>query len=72
LEVKCIGSKFEFELSQSDAIGLHAVLTGNPNSATPAQVQTGQTIYAWFFEEVQRRAKTSIEKRATKRVSTTP
>jgi len=58
LEAKCVGSKFEFELSQSDAVGLYAVLTGNPSSVTAEQYQTGQTIYAWFFEEVRRRAAT--------------
>jgi hypothetical protein len=49
-----MGSKFEFQLSQSDAVGLYAVLTGNQASASPEQLQTGNTIYAWFYGEVQR------------------
>jgi hypothetical protein len=49
-----MGAKFEFLLSQSDAVGVYAVLTGNPASASAEQLQTGNTIYAWFFGEVQR------------------
>jgi hypothetical protein len=58
LEAKCVGSTFQFELTQSDAVGLYAVLTGNHGSASIEQIQTGQKIYAWFFEEVMRRATT--------------
>ncbi len=47
------GGKLELELNEDDARGLFAVLTGQPQAATPDQLQRGQTIYAWFFQNVQ-------------------
>lgn len=47
------GTKFELDLTQEDAVGLYAVLTGNQSQATHEQVQKGQMIYTWFFGQVQ-------------------
>lgn len=41
---------------KEDALGLYAVLSGNPGSVPPELLKKGQEIYNWFFESVQKLA----------------
>lgn len=46
------GNKLTLELDPDDAIGLHAVLSGNHALANKQQLERGTQIYAWFYEAV--------------------
>lgn len=39
--------------THDEALGLFAVLTGNPASVTPEQFHKGQLIYKYFFHNIE-------------------
>lgn len=54
--IKRIRDTYEIKLGEGPAKGLFALLSGQPNAVTPEQLQQGQTIYAWLFQDLQKLA----------------
>jgi hypothetical protein len=47
------GGKLEIDLNEDDARGLFAILSGQHQTVSADQLQKGQVLYTWFFQNVQ-------------------